>query len=217
MIEGLFIVIEGIDGAGTTTQARLLHEALRARGLPVHTTREPSDGPVGMLLRQFLTNRVVVPGMHGSHPPSWRTMALLFAADRQDHLEAEVLPNLMEGVSVISDRYDYSSVAYQSAGNDEPEVAEWVQKLNQFARRPDLAIVIDVDPEVASNRRRERSSVVDLYEEDELQAKLAEVYRNLPGLFPNDRIVIVDGNGPQEAVAAAVMREVRILRNEPVD
>lgn len=217
MIEGLFIVIEGIDGAGTTTQARLLHEGLVKRGLPVHVTREPSDGPVGMLLRQMLTNRIVVPGIHGSHPPSWRTMALLFAADRQDHLEAEVLPNLMEGVTVISDRYDYSSVAYQTAGNEEEGVADWVQRLNQYARRPDLTLVLDVSPTVAADRRRLRSSIVDLYEDDELQRRLAEVYRTLPELFPKDRIVLIDGNRDQESVAADVMREVRILRNEPLD
>src|SRR5512139_742195 len=114
MIEGLFIAIEGIDGAGTTTQAKLLFDGLRARGLPVHLTREPSDGPIGVLIRQILTGRVVVPGLQGPRAPDWATMALLFAADRLDHVEAEIAPNLADGVTVVSDRYDYSSVAYQS-------------------------------------------------------------------------------------------------------
>src|SRR5688572_15881873 len=114
MVEGSFIVLEGVDGAGTTTHTKILTETLRKRGLPVHPTREPSDGPIGVLLRQMLTGRVVVPGLHGPRPPSWTTMALLFAADRVDHVEAEILPNLMDGVSVISDRYVHSSVAYQS-------------------------------------------------------------------------------------------------------
>jgi dTMP kinase len=114
MIEGQFIVIEGVDGAGTTTQTGLLVQALRGRGLPVRSTREPSDGPIGTMLRQILTGRIVVPGMSGTRPPTWTTMALLFAADRLDHLEAEVVPNLMDGVTVVSDRYDLSSIAYQS-------------------------------------------------------------------------------------------------------
>src|SRR5690606_18811113 len=122
MIEGLFIVLEGVDGAGTTTHTKLLADALRARGLPVHTTREPSDGPVGVQIRQILTGRLVVPGINGPRPPSWSTMALLFAADRMDHVEASITPNLMDGVTVISDRYYHSSVAYQSiTGGGEPD------------------------------------------------------------------------------------------------
>lgn len=104
MIDGLFIVLEGVDGAGTTTHTKLLAASLGARGLPVHTTREPSDGPIGVMIRQILTGRLVVPGMNGPRPPTWKTMALLFAADRADHVEAEIEPNLRDGVTVISDR-----------------------------------------------------------------------------------------------------------------
>ena len=74
MIEGLFIVLEGVDGAGTTTHTALLAQALRAKGLPITTTREPSDGPVGVLIRQILTGRVVVPGISGNRPSSWSTL-----------------------------------------------------------------------------------------------------------------------------------------------
>ena len=94
MSEGHFIVIEGIDGSGTTTQCSILAERLVARGVPAHTTREPSDGPVGVLIRQILTGRVVVPGRDGARPPGWTTMATLFASDRLDHLEADVIPTL---------------------------------------------------------------------------------------------------------------------------
>lgn len=120
MIEGLFIVIEGIDGSGSTTQVRRLCDAFRARGLPSHATREPSDGPFGTQIRQILRGRIVVRGIHGSRPPSSSTMALLFAADRMDHLESEIIPNLVDGVTVLCDRYYYSSIAYQSASDDDP-------------------------------------------------------------------------------------------------
>ncbi len=215
MIEGNFIVLEGVDGAGTTTHTKLVAEGLRARGLPVHATREPSDGPVGMLLRQILTGRVVVPGMRGGRPPTWTTMALLFAADRLDHVEAEIQPNLMDGVTVISDRYDHSSVAYQSVtGGGEPDTIAWVRELNRQARRPDLVIVLDIPPDVAAKRRLNRTTGREMYDDDQLQEQLATFYRDIDSHFPNDRIAHVDANRAVEDVAADVMRHVRRLRNE---
>lgn len=215
MIEGLFIVLEGVDGAGTTTHTKLLAEALRGRGLPITTTREPSDGPVGALLRQILTGRVVVPGISGARPSSWSTMALLFAADRLDHLEATVHPNLMDGVTVISDRYDHSSVAYQSvtAGGEADTVA-WVREINRHARRPDLTLVLDVEPEEAARRRKERLGGHEIFDASELQEQLSSFYRDIERYFPGDRIVHIDASGPREEVHAAILHEVRVLRGE---
>ncbi|MGE0790630.1 MAG: dTMP kinase [Sandaracinaceae bacterium] len=215
MIEGLFIVLEGVDGAGTTTHTRLLSQALRKRGLPITTTREPSDGPVGVLIRQILTGRVVVPGISGNRPSSWSTMALLFAADRLDHIEATVMPNLMDGVTVISDRYDHSSVAYQSVtGGGDDETISWVRTINQHARRPDLTIVLDVTREEGQRRLIERQTRREIYDDADLQAQLAEFYAKIETHFPNDRIVHIDSGRPIEAVAADVQREVAKLRGE---
>lgn len=215
MIEGLFIVLEGVDGAGTTTHTGLLARALRKKGLPIHTTREPSDGPVGVLIRQILTGRVVVPGITGNRPSSWSTMALLFAADRLDHLEATIHPNLMDGVTVISDRYDFSSVAYQSiTGGGDPETVRWVREINRHARRPDLTIVLDVDPSEAARRRKERSVGREIYDDLELQQQLAEFYRRIDEHFPGENIVHVDSARPVEEVAADVLRAVEVLRGE---
>ncbi len=217
MIEGHFIVIEGIDGSGTTTQTRVLAERLSDKGLPVRTTREPSDGPIGVLIRQILTGRVVVPGLHGVHAPSWATMATLFASDRLDHLEAEIIPNLTDGVTVICDRYDYSSVAYQtvsSGGGD--DVSTWVRELNRRARRPDLTLVLDVDPKVATSRRNTRSGSPELYEVDEMQVELAKFYAKIDELFPNDTIVHIDANCGVEGVTEAIWSEVMALRGESV-
>jgi dTMP kinase len=216
MIEGNFIVIEGIDGAGTTTQTQRLGERFLARGLPVLTTREPTAGPVGALIRQALTHRLVVPGMHGPRPPSWKTMALLFAADRLDHLESEILPNLLDGVTVISDRYDLSSLAYQSATvpDDSEGVIEWLRAINRHARRPDLTLVLDVPAEQAAQRRRSRAQASELYEIDELQRRLAEAYRNAEHLLPSDRIVHIDGSQGVDRVADEIGRIVREFRGD---
>lgn len=215
MIEGLFIVLEGVDGAGTTTHTALLKKALRAKGLPVTVTREPSDGPVGVLIRQILTGRVVVPGISGSRPSSWSTMALLFAADRMDHIEATIHPNLMDGVTVLSDRYDFSSVAYQSvtAGVDRATV-KWVREINAHARRPDLTIVLDVDPQEAARRRSERSLGREIYDGQELQVLLGEFYRDIEQWFPDDNVVHVDANRTIEEVASDVLAAVKTLRGE---
>lgn len=212
MIEGHFIVLEGIDGAGTTTQTGLLGETLRKRGLPVHTTREPSDGPIGTMIRQVLQGRIVVPGVSGPRAPSWATMALLFAADRVDHLDAEIVPNLLDGVTVVSDRYDHSSVAYQSVDTQAPQAVEWIKSLNAKARRPDLTIVLDVTPANAERRRMKRSGRPELYDEPELQARLAAFYRELERHFPNERIVHVDGDRDIDAVHRDVIAQVDALR-----
>jgi dTMP kinase len=215
MIEGLFIVLEGIDGAGTTTHTRHLADGLRERGLPVQTTREPSDGPIGVQIRQVLTGRLVVPGMHGPRPPWWTTMALLFAADRMDHVESKIGPCLMDGVTVISDRYYHSSVAYQSITSGGQEgAADWVKELNRYARRPDLTIVLDVPDDVAAKRRSSRAASREMFDDLDLQRRLAAFYRSMPEHFPHEKIVIVNADRDVEHVRADVMAHVRRARGE---
>lgn len=142
-------------------------------------------------------------------------MALLFAADRTDHVESEIVPNLMDGVTVLSDRYVHSSVAYQSlsSGNGEDAI-RWVREINAEARRPDLTIVLDVSAETAQSRREDRGGRAELYEYDELQAALADFYANIETHFPGEAIVHVDANGTVEQVAEAVYAAVCKLRGE---
>lgn len=207
MGRGRLVVLEGVDGAGTTTQAALLASALTSQGYATHRTREPSDGPVGVLIRQVLAGRLVVPGRTGPRMPRMETMALLFAADRVDHLEAEVLPNLGDGVTVISDRYVHSSLAYQTttAGPDFPDALEWVRTLNCRARRPDLVLLLQVSAEEAARRRLARGGAEEVYEDDDLQRRLAAFYADLPRLFPEDPIVVIDGAKPVDVVHAACL------------
>jgi len=205
---GRFVVVEGIDGAGTTTQVARLVERLRAEGEPARGTREPSDGPIGTLIRQVLTGRVVVPG---GRAPAWTTMALLFAADRTDHVEAEIEPFRAEGGVVVSDRYDASSLAYQSAmsGRDEAAAVSWIRSLNRHALRPDLVIVLDVRATTAAQRRAARGEAAQLYDQNEFQHALESFYRDLSKHMPDDRIVTVDGSGSVEETHERVVAAYR--------
>jgi dTMP kinase len=214
MVEGRLIVLEGVDGAGTTTHTRLLAKSLRERKLPVHATQEPSNGPIGSLLRQTLTGRVVGGGAGGaSGPPAWNAMALMFAADRLDHLDTEIMPNLREGLTVLCDRYDHSSVVYQSitAGGGADTVA-WIRALNRFARRPDLTLVLDVPPEVAAERRKIRRGS-DIFDEDAFQRGINGLYRELERFFPDDRIEHVNADRAVEVVAADILTRVERARS----
>jgi dTMP kinase len=205
--DGTFVVFEGIDGSGTTTQIQRYAAHLKAQKRMVHVTREPSGGPVGTMLRLALSHRMVLPSAFEA-----QTMALLFAADRLDHLAAEVDPLLRDGAVVLSDRYDLSSLAYQSAttpGSDLDETIAWIRTLNRHARRPDVTVVLDVSPEVAESRRRSRGGSAELYDDDGLQARLARAYREAEALVVGDTVVHVDGDRPVDEVAAAVIAALK--------
>lgn len=205
---GRFVVLEGIDGAGTTTQAGRLVERLRREGTAVRYTREPSDGPIGSLVRQVLTGRVVTPG---GRAPNWATMALLFAADRMDHVESEIEPFLAQRGVIVSDRYDASSLAYQSvsSGRGGESTVDWIRQLNKHALRPDLTIVVDLPADVAAARRTARGEAAQLYEQNEVQHALSAFYRELAKHMPSDRVVLIDGNGTADDVHGRVYETYR--------
>jgi dTMP kinase len=201
---GKFVVLEGLDGAGTTTQAALLADALRGRGEKVRVTREPSDGPIGTMIRQVLSGRIVLPA---GRAPGWTTMALLFAADRMDHVESEIEPFLAAGGTVISDRYDASSLAYQSvvSGRGGPDTVEWIRTLNRHALRPDLTIALDVSADVAAARRSARGEAAQLYEQNEVQRALAVFYKDLDKHMRGDRVVVIPADDPVAEVHGRVV------------
>lgn len=206
---GVFIVVEGIDGCGSTTHAKRLAKALRARGRDVRLTCEPTAGPIGSLIRQVLQRRLFVPDSDGPRAFAWSTMALLFAADRLDHLDSTILPALRAGAVVVSDRYDLSSLAYQSVTAPSGEqVVPWIREVNGCALRPDLTVVIDVPAEVAEERRGQRGSAEEIFEAKELQARLASVYKRAEELVPGDRLTHVSGEGSVEEVGSRILEAV---------
>ncbi|HEX3903112.1 MAG TPA: dTMP kinase [Polyangia bacterium] len=195
----LFIVLEGIDGSGTTTQLGLLEHHLRQRGRQVQGTREPSQGPVGRLLREILLGGHKLPD---GAPADGLAMALLFAADRRDHLTREINPALAAGMDVISDRYLLSSLAYQAQEAER----DWVSGLARDLRAPDLTLLLDVPVPVAAARRRAAGRPDERYDADDVQARVATRYRELCAADP--RAVILDAGGSVAAVAAAVAAAV---------
>ncbi len=200
---GTLIAVEGADGAGTTTQSEKLAEELGAEW-----TAEPTSGPVGEKIQEMIR----------SDEYSAQAIALNFAADRMLHLEQKVIPLLKQGKTVVTDRYYHSSMTYQPAlGAD----FEWVRKLNKDALKPDLTVIVDVEPEEALSRieGREFGKINSNIEEDDSQTSLRSAsegtdvifenlsfeqeviqrYRDLESRL-NEDIVIIDGSESIEEV-----------------
>ncbi len=203
------LVLEGLDGAGTTTQARRLRDALIARGHAVHVTREPSDGPIGRLIRELLNGGHALP--EGAIDQT--TFSLLFAADRLDHLQREVVPALAAGTVVISDRYDHSSLAYQGTGAERA----WIGVLNQRARRPDLTIFLRVRAEVGAERRLAAGRSQDLFEDLAMQRRVAAGYDEVMAacVAAGEAVVILDGEQPLDEVTAAIVAAAETALGAP--
>lgn len=213
---GKLIVIEGIDGSGSTTMTRRLAAELEDLGSAPLVTHEPSPGPVGRFIRDVLQHRVTVPTQGGElRAPDWATMALLFAADRADHTERVIQPALERGQTVLTDRYTLSSLAYQSLTAPAGAVdLGWLQTINRRALVASLVVVVDVRPEVAAQRRASRGGERELFEVDALQRRLAEAYgRAEEYLGPPHVVVHVDGNRGEEEVYADVRAAaLRVLK-----
>lgn len=208
--QGLFIALEGIDGSGTTTQARRLRDWIAQQTTKtVVTTCEPTTGPIGTLIRGYLRREI--------EDPSGKTLALLFAADRIDHVQREIAPHLKAGHIVISDRYVYSSLAYQSLSVD----LEWVSLLNREAPEPDLTIYLQVDAETALRRVDARGQARELFEALELQKQIAARYDSLlafpapPSIQRTPRAVAIDAAKDTETVFSAIVETVEPLLASP--
>lgn len=192
---GRFIVLEGIDGAGTTSQRERLLAWLSGRGIKAHATAEPSTGPIGKLIRSFLSAAAA--------PLEPRAMALLFAADRRDHLQREILPLVAQGTVVLCDRYVLSSLAYQTVAGVPREV---VAQANAEIRRPDLTLFFSLPVAVAAQRRAERASEVEIYDADSFQGRVAAAYEREAKALRDagEPIAFIDAGGTREQVEAAL-------------
>jgi dTMP kinase len=193
---GRFIVFEGLDGSGTTTQAKLLAERVQQRGRAVHLAHQPSEGPVGLLIRQILAGRAATPQADGKlGVVDERGMALLFAADRLDHLGSQIEPRLARGEDVILDRYTLSSLAYQGASVSH----EFIHAANRFARKPDLTLFLYVPASIALERVRARGAKLERYETASHLQAIEREYSRLVGTLAS--VVSIDGTRPIAEVA----------------
>ncbi|EJL26949.1 dTMP kinase [Novosphingobium sp. AP12] len=211
MTQGRFIALEGGEGAGKSTQARLLAEALRQRGLEVVVTREPGGTPGAEAIRGLLLH-----GVEGDDGISWnpRAEALLFAAARSDHVHRLIRPALARGAWVVCDRYLDSSRAYQGGGGglSDDEIGV-LHRIGSEGLLPDLALLVEVSPEVAMERLARR----DTDGSDRIGGRDGAYHARVAGAFSAfaaaepARFTRIDGNGDPQATHALVLAAVAPL------
>jgi len=193
-----FIVFEGIDGTGTTTQLNILSRSLSQLGIPFYTTAEPTDSGIGQMIRKVLS---------GNYPVTPQTLAFLYATDRNEHLYGTggIQEHTRSGDLVICDRYFFSSLAYQgnTCGIDIPE------RLNQSFPLPSLLIYFDLSPETALSRISSRGTP-DIFERGEVLLKVSEAYDLILERFASEglKILRVDGSLPIPRVSELIWKAV---------
>jgi len=190
-----FIVFEGGDGSGTTTQLALLEKRLKNMEKPaLFTTFEPTDGQIGKLIRSALKKEITVKP---------QTLAMLFAADRNEHLYGRngIIEHLNEGHFVAGDRYALSSLVYQGIECG----AELPALLNRAFPCPEITFFLDIDPEIALARMKDRASL-EIYEYGEFQEKVRESYKREIEIYraAGARVEIIDASKPAQDVADQV-------------
>ncbi|MBV6453423.1 MAG: Thymidylate kinase [Bacteroidia bacterium] len=203
MPDNLFIALEGIDGSGKSTQARLLNKNLSERGFKTYLTNEPTDHRVGKLIRSIFSHETEA---------NQHTIAALFVADRLQHILDDkngLLQKLKEGYSVICDRYYFSSYAYHSVFVD----MDWVIQINKICAeliKPDITIFIDADPEICMQRLKDKRHSLEMYETlDNLKKVRENYFKAFDKLKSSEQIVIVNGNNTEGQIAVEIEEIVR--------
>lgn len=199
---GRFIVLEGLDGAGTTTQGALLAERLRAEGLEVELTKEPTDGVIGVIARAFTDGRMRL------EP---ETVALTFAADRIEHT-VEIRALLEAGTWVVSDRYVASSLAYQVS---QGLPFEWVRTLNSRAMEPDATVFVDTTVEecVARLAARGEFNTGPFDQAAALERARALYLQAFASDVPLGHLIAIDGDADRDTVASAIWTALAPMRS----
>lgn len=203
--KGKFIVFEGIDGSGKSTQAKLLAAKLREQGQEVYYTFEPSDGMIGKMIRRILTKEITA---------DEHTIAALFLADRLDHLnnpETGILSKLEKGIHVISDRYYYSSYAYHSMFMS----MDWVIQANSLAadiKRPDVVFYLDLTPEQSFERISQNRENLEHYEKvDSLRAARDNYLEAIRREGKADHVQTLSAMGTMEEIHANILSRTEAL------
>jgi dTMP kinase len=202
MKKNLFIAFEGIDGSGKSTQIKLLKNFLIANGHKVYSTFEPTDGPIGKMIRSIFSHKMEA---------EQQTIAALFLADRLEHLTNKkdgILVKLEQGYTVLSDRYYFSSYAYHSVFMD----MEWVIEINKKCAeilRPDVNIFVDIPVELGMQRLNAGRNSLEMYETLENQKKVEKNYHKAFNLLANqENIIKVNGNQNAEDVASEIQKNI---------
>lgn len=208
--KNLFIAFEGIDGSGKSTQVRLLENYLTKMGHKVVITCEPTDGPVGKLIRDIFSHKTEA---------DQRVIAALFAADRLQHLLDKtrgILRLLEEGFTVITDRYYFSSYAYHSV--HEGIDLDWVIKINELSAgllRPDINIYLNVSPQFSMERLRQGREQLEMYETLDNQLKVYDMYEKAFHQLKNDEYIVkINGENTVDKVALDIQKKVLDMISE---
>ena len=203
MSKGKFIAFEGIDGSGKSTQVKILNERMKKEGNYCYVTMEPTDSPIGSLIHQIMTGRIKADN---------RTIAALFVADRLDHLLNDlngIVNKVNEGITVITDRYYFSSYAYHSVDMS----MDWVIKANEQSSnilRPTVTVFIDTDPDIAIERIAKNRFHQELFEKKSRLMKVREKYfEAFEKLGKVEQIVVVDGNRDEQKIAADIWEKIK--------
>lgn len=198
--KGIFITLEGGEGCGKTTHARILARHLEKKGYKVVLTREPGATPLGKLIRKILlsSRSELVP----------LAELFLFASDRAQHVEKVILPALRRGFAVVSDRFIDSTFAYQIGGRGLPEdVVRYLNFVSSGALSPDITFLLDISPPKGMRRAAERSGTRDRFEKekmkfhDRVRAQYLLIAKNSP-----ERVKVIDSDDDLKAVSAEILR-----------
>ncbi len=196
MTNGKLIVLEGIDGSGTSTQIELLSSYLRSLDKRVLVSKEPTDGPIGRYTRELLKKNLA-----GEEHLS-ATLALCFAADRMEHIHNIIMPALKVYDFILLDRYVLSSLVYQGLHHK----LDFIKAINQYAILPDFTILLDIDEKIAIERINNRSLERDFFEEISLLKRLRNSYLEL---VKKEKHVIIDASNKKEEVLQSIICEIK--------
>jgi dTMP kinase len=185
MKKGLFVVIEGPDGSGQSTQTELLAKWFEKQNRRVFVTKEPTNSLVGGIIRSILKKEWEV---------DMKTLQLLFAADRSHHLRTEIKPFLNKGIDVISDRYVLSTLAFGSLEED----LEWLKKINSKFPEPDLTFILNVPGKVCAERIAKSRFSFEIFESTEKLEKIRNNYSGLKDYHKNTHVIVGSGRKPEE-------------------
>jgi dTMP kinase len=199
-VEGKLIVFEGVEGCGKTTQMLQTSEWLQNLGISVVITREPGGTELGLQLRHLLLEK------SNDKPIANKTELLLYAADRSQHVEQELLPNLTSGKFILCDRYIDSTIAYQGYGRGlDMYLIDKLNKISTGGLNSDLTIWLDIEVEIGFSRKKRDGLGLDRIEQEKIEfhRRVRQGYAELHASHPQ-RIVKIDGSFSKEAVQAKI-------------